>query len=133
MMSLPIHCFERKQSPLHSAQQEREKKKQRERKKNLLCRLCGEVITSEDNRVSINGAHIHTRQNPADVMFTFACFDTAPGCRVWGRATQDHTWFGGYNWQIALCAGCGEHLGWSFKNSSRFYGLIVERLTDKDT
>lgn len=133
MPQTPIHCFERKQPPQQTELQDREKKKQRERKKNLLCRLCGEVITSENNRVSINGAHINTRQNPSNVTFTFACFDTAPGCRAWGSATQEHTWFPGYYWQIALCAGCGEHLGWSFKNSSRFYGLIIERLTDNDT
>lgn len=132
-MPLPLQCFERKRFPVEAGLQDsRDEEKLQKEDKKLLCRLCGEFITSHSNRVNVNDAHIHTRQNPAGLTFTFACFDAAPGCRVWGKATQEHTWFGGHFWQIAVCAGCGEHLGWSFKNSGRFYGLIIDRLTEGD-
>ena len=97
----------------------------------LVCKACGHVITTDGERVSINGQHVHTRMNPGGFEFTFDCFREAPGCRQVGVPTYEHTWFAGYSWQIAVCGGCGEHLGWFFRNQDGFYGLIEDRLAEK--
>ena len=100
-------------------------------KRSLICKACGHDITSDEERISINGQHVHTRINPAGFEYTFACFRHAPGCRQLGATSYEHTWFAGHCWQIAVCAGCGEHLGWLFRNGDVFYGLIKDRLAEK--
>lgn len=76
----------------------------------------------------VNASHLHKRQNPAGIHFVFGCFAAAPGCRVIGRPTLEHTWFAGCRWRLALCGSCGEHLGWAFANGKHFFGLIIDRL-----
>jgi hypothetical protein len=77
------------------------------------------------------------------------------------EASTLFTWFEGYAWQVASCAGCGTHLGWRFvsvcsashallraipgthpsgllrSESSPpgydFFGLIVTRLSEDDS
>lgn len=100
-------------------------------KRALICKACGHNITSDEERISVNGLHVHTRINPGGFEFTFNCFRNAPGCRQVGTSSYEHTWFAGYCWQIAVCAGCGEHLGWLFRNGTVFYGLIEDRLVEK--
>jgi hypothetical protein len=94
----------------------------------LRCRACGNPITDNGQRRSVDGSHSHTRTNPAGVQFTFGCFREAPGCRCLGAASTEHTWFTGCRWRIAACGGCGEHLGWSFDGAESFFGLILMRL-----
>ena len=100
-------------------------------KRALICKACGQAITSDEARISINGQHVHTRMNPSGFEYTFDCFRDAPGCRQQGTTSYAHTWFAGYCWQIAVCGGCGEHLGWLFRNGEVFYGLIEDRLAEK--
>jgi len=100
-------------------------------KRALVCKACGHVITTDEERISINGQHVYTRVNPGGIEYTFACFREAPGCRQAGVSSYEHTWFAGHSWQIAVCGGCGEHLGWRFRNGNVFYGLIEDRLTEK--
>ena len=100
-------------------------------KRSLICKACGHDITSTGERISINGQHVHTRVNPGGFEYTFDCFREAPGCRQVGTPEYDHTWFAGYCWQIAVCGGCGEHLGWLFRHQGSFYGLIEDRLAEK--
>ena len=94
----------------------------------LLCRICRLVITDESQRLAVAGEHIHTRSNPHGVTFCFGCFGEAPGCDGIGAATAEHSWFAGCRWRIAVCRGCGEHLGWLFTGEHRFFGLILGRL-----
>ena len=106
---------------------QRETRAQRE--PSLHCKLCGHLITTENERTEANGQHLHTCRNPAGFEFTFGCFHQAPGCNAIGKASSEHSWFAGYSWQIAVCAGCGEHLGWLFCGEHEFFGLIVGKLT----
>jgi hypothetical protein len=99
-----------------------------QREPSLFCKLCGHLITTPGERTEMNGQHLHTCRNPAGFEFTFGCFRHAPGCRAIGKASGEHTWFAGYSWQIAVCAGCGEHLGWLFRNDHEFFGLITGKL-----
>jgi hypothetical protein len=95
----------------------------------LRCASCGHAITSKASAFEVEGAHEHVRTNPAGFTFRIGCFREAPGCSGEGAASEHFSWFPGYAWQIALCRGCGGHLGWVFRlDSSGFYGLIKARL-----
>ena len=94
----------------------------------LRCRSCAHIITDDNQRISVQQSHTHNRSNPSGVEYQFQCFSDAPGCSAHGQATYEFTWFSGYRWQIAVCAGCGDHLGWFFRGESSFFGLITARL-----
>lgn len=99
----------------------------------LLCRLCRLPITSDAERTSVEGNHVHQRTNPFGLEFEIACFRGAPGAAAVGEATLEHTWFAGHTWEIAVCRGCSEHLGWRFQASaSSFFGLIRNRLESEE-
>jgi hypothetical protein len=95
----------------------------------IVCAGCSRAITRAEARVARGGSHVHTRLNPHGWVWEFGCFLEAPGCRVTGEPTEEHTWFAGQAWRIADCAGCGVHLGWRFDGADgSFFGLILERL-----
>ena len=97
----------------------------------LLCRVCGEPITSRADQTVVAGAQVHRRTNPAGITFTFGCFSSAPGATEAGPATDEHSWFAGFCWSFATCGACGEHLGWLFEGAERFHGLILDRLVEE--
>ena len=98
----------------------------------ILCRACGRAITHERDRLAVQSSHRHTFANPHGLVFEIGCFKKAPGCAYHGALSAEFTWFAGYQWTIALCAGCLTHLGWLFVSSgSRFNGLILERLVSE--
>ena len=104
----------------------------RKRENRLFCLACRALITDQDECVSMQGAHEHVCTNPHGLAFRVGCFRSARGCRQFGEATSEHTWFQGYRWRIALCAKCQAHLGWIFEASAgAFYGLILDRLTSR--
>jgi hypothetical protein len=95
----------------------------------LLCRACGRVITHDRDRLSVQGAHLHTFANPQGRVFEIGCFQSAVGCGYGEGVTAEFTWFAGYQWKIAVCAGCLTHVGWLFIcATSQFHGLILDRL-----
>jgi hypothetical protein len=98
----------------------------------LCCAHCGRPITREDQRIPIQGRYEHAFRNPHGIFFHIGCFETAPGCEPLGEATEEWTWFPGYSWQVALCMGCGTHLGWRYRSRTGdlFHGLILDRLSE---
>jgi hypothetical protein len=99
----------------------------------LLCARCRRVITSEEDRIAVDGLHEHTQINPHGFIWSFACFARAPGCIRVGRPSREFAWFAGHSWQIEECGGCRMHLGWLFAAPERsFHGLIVGRLVGDD-
>ena len=95
----------------------------------LVCRFCRHVISSEAERVVINGSSSHTMFNPAGIVYQLGCFRSAPGCVVRGETTDEFTWFAGYRWSLALCGRCQVHMGWYFQGEdSSFFGLIEPNL-----
>jgi len=96
----------------------------------IICRACSSVITNRADRIEIQGSHAHRRTNPGGFSYDFGCFSDAPGCAVAGNMSREHTWFAGHAWQVATCAGCGEHLGWLFTGAASFFGLILARLAE---
>ena len=97
----------------------------------IFCRLCGHRVTSDDQRISVDGSHTHAFFNPAGILFEVGCFRLAPGCLAHGEASGLFTWFAGYLWRPALCSQCAGHLGWRFeKPDSIFFCLILTQLID---
>ena len=98
----------------------------------VYCAGCGEVVTRTRWAFSMNGSHEHVFFNPHGVVFRVLCFTEAPGARDEGQPTDDFTWFKGFDWNFALCGGCGEHLGWRYAGDDGpgvFFGLIKGRLS----
>jgi hypothetical protein len=95
----------------------------------LCCARCGQVITHERHRTTVNGRHTHTRVNPHGFVFHFGCFAVAEGCLVRGPPTAEDSWFAGYFWEYAYCANCHAHLGWAFHGDGSFFGLMLDRLS----
>ena len=106
-----------------------EESEERERSPLLVCRSCGFAITSEKMRIAMAGSHQHTFFNPAGIVYQLGCFSEASGCVLVGARSPEFSWFAGFLWQVALCRGCGHHLGWHFLGSGQsFYGLILAEL-----
>ncbi len=96
----------------------------------IRCRACRHALTTARDKISVESSHEHMQCNPYGITFVFGCFRDAPGCLVAGQAEREHSWFGHYHWQLALCDNCGRHLGWCFTSASAppFFGLILARL-----
>jgi hypothetical protein len=96
------------------------------------CALCDHQVTSAAEEREVNNAFEHTLANPHGFFYTFGCFAEAPGCVREPESSTDFSWFAGYSWQIAHCAGCDCHLGWCFEAADDgFWGLILNRLEQK--
>lgn len=96
----------------------------------ILCRYCREEITEPGYKISIKDSDFHLFRNPMGIYFRVICFSMAPGCIIITDYTDEHTWFSGYKWAVALCFKCRSHVGWHYLSAdSAFYGLIADRLT----
>ena len=99
----------------------------------LRCARCGAVVTTGRARISVGGAHEHSRANPGGWVHRFGCFAHAPGCRSVGEPSAEFAWFAGTTWQIAVCGACREHLGWRFQGpDGTFWGLRVAKVVEED-
>jgi len=100
----------------------------------ILCRLCGQVVSRADQRMTVEGQHRHTFANPHGLVFEIGCFRTAVGCRHMGKPTADFSWFSGFKWRLAVCSKCLSQVGWLFTSlgSDGFHGLILDRLVFPD-
>ncbi len=99
----------------------------------LLCKRCHHKITKSGARNQVHGAHRHVFCNPNGHVFEIGCFSMAPGCAHEGPPIPEFSWFAGFAWQVALCGGCREHLGWRYVHQSGesvFHGLILQHLVE---
>jgi hypothetical protein len=104
----------------------------------IACAACLATITAIEHRLAVHGSHEHRFVNPAGLLFHIGCFAEAIGCRIAGPDSLEYPWFPGFAWRYASCAGCGQHLGWHFRDDARssksvemkpsFFGLILDRL-----
>ena len=96
-----------------------------DRGKILACARCRRPITTTASRIEVAGSHAHT------FVFRVACFREASGLRRVSLQSSEATWFAGYTWQIEVCAGCHEQLGWLYRSGAdTFHGLIVDSLIE---
>ena len=97
----------------------------------LRCVECSYPITRKSDRIVVSEKHLHVFANPHGFIYQIGCFGQAPGCITIGEESDQFPWFAGYTWQVSVCGQCLTVLGWSFRSGeSRFYGLIVEKLTE---
>ncbi|WP_459899960.1 cereblon family protein [Desulfobaculum senezii] len=98
----------------------------------IVCRACGQRVTSAGARIQVQGKHEHVFFNPFGQVFEVGCFSFAQGLVTGGMASAEFTWFPGYTWQNVGCASCGSHLGWSYTGSGGggFYGLVLTALRE---
>lgn len=98
----------------------------------LLCRACLHPIARPEDRIRLQGLHVHTFANPHGIVYEIGCFQSAPGCGAIGPASDEFTWFSGHRWRVCICAACLVHLGWVFLSAAAggFYGLIIDRLIE---
>lgn len=100
-----------------------------EQKNHILCKTCGNVITSDADSIAVNGSHDHTFVNPMGLTFHIGCFSNARGCFIMGAPTDEYTWFPGFTWTYVVCSGCRTHLGWHYQSGGGgFFGLILDQL-----
>ena len=72
--------------------------------------------------------------NPAGIVWEVVTLSRARNLQVEGPSVPAFSWFPGYRWRLALCGGCGEHLGWRYDavnatiSPPGFWGLIPQRL-----
>ena len=124
-----LEAFREKAPKAEVRNAETPKPEEGERGRILACARCHQPITSAAARIAVGGAHEHTFVNPHGLEFRIGCFAIATGCLQVGEVTTFWSWFPGYAWQIELCVGCREHLGWEFRSADhRFHGLILDRL-----
>lgn len=104
-----------------------------EKGKRLLCAGCGNIVTSRDQRITVDSQHLHTFFNPAGLVYELGCFKRAPGCLPAGEPSAEFAWFAGHVWRVGVCSGCLAHIGWLFESGdSSFFGLIVSRLVESE-
>ncbi len=129
---LRILCLDRTGTDIEVNIDQNESKTGPKKANKLVCHICGTVITTQHQRISVMGRQVHSKINPAGFAYHFTCYTHAPGCMVAGEPSLDHTWFSGYTWQIASCKQCLEHLGWYFCGDTKFFGLIQGRVIEQD-
>lgn len=98
------------------------------------CRRCDRLVTKGRWRIAVNDGHEHVVFNPAGLVFRVWCFKEAPGAAPVGEASDVFTWFRGFAWRVAVCQGCGGHLGWMYEGKPAprvFFGLIADSLERK--
>jgi len=94
----------------------------------LVCAACRHPITTTAARFEAFGGHLHDRMNPSGYVFRLGLYSRAPGVRSASGPSSDFTWFPGYRWEIVVCRGCFEHLGWRFSGLDVFFALLPEKL-----
>ena len=108
--------------------------KLKENDEKILCRQCRQVVTTETERITIRGFHLHTFANPHGYIFQIGCFRSAGGCGYTGPVTEEWSWFKGFHWRVAVCNMCLIQLGWRFTSTGgdHFNGLILNRLISEN-
>ena len=124
----PLYLFDATSTRLDKKEKSSNESLQNDKGGKLFCRICNALITYNNQRIEVDSSHSHLRTNPGGHEYHIECFKSAQGCAAFGTATDEFTWFRGYKWQIVVCRGCGEHLGWYFRAGNSFYGLIASRL-----
>ncbi len=97
----------------------------------IVCKACGNRITTIESIITVDGSHRHVFTNPEGLTFEIGCFSSAEGCLVSGIPTLQYTWFAGFSWNYAHCSACLVHLGWFYQKIDKsFFGLILDRIVE---
>ena len=94
----------------------------------VFCLACSHVLAHANDRLDIDGSHEHSFSNPHGFTHHFGCYQEALGCAIEGPTVAADSWFPGYLWRLAMCAECGQHIGWLFEREDHFYGLLIDKI-----
>jgi Yippee zinc-binding/DNA-binding /Mis18, centromere assembly len=102
----------------------------------LCCKSC-ETLIAQVSAILPEGEMPLVFANPHGVVFELVLLGRAQALRLIGSRTEEFTWFQGYAWRVALCGGCGSHLGWRFEavrggSPALFFGLLRRELVERD-
>ncbi len=116
-------------TPIEGVRIKYEKKFGLEERHFILCRYCGNRITTMDHIVAVDGQHTHIFTNQEGISYEIGCFSSAIGCAIYGKPTLEFTWFDDFSWSLTHCSSCLIHMGWYYKcREESFFGLILDRL-----
>ncbi|MGM0574388.1 MAG: cereblon family protein [Myxococcota bacterium] len=102
-----------------------------EPRRTVVCASCEHRLTEGAARIEVDGEHAHSFVNPHGLVFDVRCFARADGVQGMGALEHYWSWFPGYGWRVACCAGCGRHVGWLFeRGGDAFAGLIDDRIRE---
>lgn len=107
---------------------ERLKENDRPKEGYVFCLACSHVLAHANDRLDIDGSHEHSFSNPHGFTHHFGCYQEALGCAIEGPTVAADSWFPGYLWRLAMCAECGQHIGWLFEREDHFYGLLIDKI-----
>lgn len=93
-----------------------------------LCGWCHTCVANDQDRFSVDGKSEFTFSNPEGVRFEILTFSETRRCDQAGAPTLEHTWFPGHAWSFCHCGECGQQLGWFYRGTSEFVGLIRARI-----
>jgi cereblon len=102
--------------------------------KSYQCLLCSSVVSYSDRLITVFDTKRHSFINPAGVSCELLTFSCCPGAILFGEPTEEHSWFPGYSWSLALCGHCNSHLGWYYRavsepaDLSEFWGILVSNI-----
>lgn len=106
----------------------------------LRCAQCKVEIAAKSDVFTVPGAEGTTGAyvNPQGFVHQTVTLRTASNLILVGSPEPEHSWFAGYAWTIAYCAGCHSHMGWRFTPTRRggggvasFFGVRRSELTDE--
>ena len=105
------------------------------RPKVFCCAGCGTDLATEFELAGIQGRPVEdTYVNPFGLAFRVMTALRSRNTVTVGEATEEHSWFPGYEWVMLLCADCAAHVGWSYHavvpdaEPAHFVGLLADNL-----
>jgi len=100
-----------------------------------VCRRCGTAVARMAGEISVLGRPaVTTYENPAGIACEIVTLAGAMHLEEAPEGMTEHSWFEGYAWRQAACAGCGTFLGWRYDavlpgaEPAVFHGLLVAML-----
>uniref|UniRef100_A0A5K3F0F9 Protein cereblon n=2 Tax=Mesocestoides corti TaxID=53468 RepID=A0A5K3F0F9_MESCO len=110
----------------------------------LACSFCNANITSQKDVICLaQEGSMQAYVNPQGFIFDMLTLSTVQtgAIDLIGEPSDQYSWFPGYAWTIAQCAGCQSHMGWQFTATNAdlrprmFWGIKRQALvhsTDED-
>ncbi|XP_057960255.1 uncharacterized protein LOC131152407 isoform X2 [Malania oleifera] len=103
----------------------------------IRCKNCQTVIARRSDMLVMSsegplGAYV----NPNGFVHEIMTFYKANGLALYGRSTEEYSWFPGYAWTITQCATCESQMGWLFTAVNRklkpisFWGIRSSQVAD---
>lgn len=104
----------------------------------MCCDRCGRQLAEESDRIEVQGTHEHRIRNRSGVEYDVGLYGLTPGAVLEGLPEKEGSWFEGTAWQVLVCPGCDQQVGWSYLwmdpalKPSRFSALWLDSVLRDD-